>query len=142
MIDNNGAIEQAFYTALTAELTPLSVPVFINYAPNELLTDSYVELSIVSSSENSNMNAAYSETIVSVKIFTKETSINNGVSANTIAGHIYEAITPSNLSTMSINGKDAVVSLLSDINQGLNLSQDEYYINRFVTFTLKNIFNS
>ena len=142
MIDNNAAVEQAFYTALKAELTPLSVPVFINYAPNELLTNSYVELAIISTSDQSNMNASYSETIVSVKIFTKETSSNDGVSANTIAGKIFEAIIPTNLSTMSINGKDAVVSLLSDINQGLILSQDEYYINRFVTFTLKNIFNS
>ena len=142
MIETNSLIEQGFFTKLKAALSPINVPVFIGYVPNELLSNQYVEFTVVSQTDDSNMNAAYSEAIVTVKIYTRGLPINDGQSINSIAAKVYEALMPNNLSTITLNGKAAVVTMTSDINQSINLSQDEIFINRFITFTLKSIFNN
>lgn len=142
MIDTNAQIEQQFFTKLYAALQPIGVGVYINYVPNELISNEYVEFSIASQSDTSNMNESYTEAIVTVKIHTKSIVFNDGIDINTISGKIYESILPYNLSTLLINGKHAVIKLTSDITQGINLSSDEHFLSRYITFTLSNIYNN
>lgn len=131
MIDLNYSLRVAYYTALQAA----GVPVYYQTLPPNLNPDNYILFRSINNSDASTKGTADTSTTITVEIHTKTDQVNRGLSADTIANDVLDAIYPNKTDNLAITGGQILsTELVTDVVQDFQLNANEAYISRYLTF--------
>lgn len=134
MKDIKSKLTQKYFQLLDAAL---SVPVFVDYVPNQLAADSYVLITGIASVDASTMNSVDTDTSIQVGIYTKEVVTNSGTAADDIATLVYSTIYPTQGAEIDLTAdgfSKTSIQLVNDISPDAIQTDSEIYINRIITF--------
>lgn len=133
MYNANKILKTSYYTAIKGVLP--SVAVFKNYVPNQLETDNYVLISNVQNIDYPSINKHDVKAFITIGIYTRAISENDGLTADTIADAIF-SLYPTPQSYPSITGYQVCsVALESDNEVTVSLDSGNTYVNRTIIFS-------
>lgn len=133
MFNPNAILKTTYRNAIRAVLP--TTPVHKNYVPNDLKTDAYVLISNVQNVDYSNINKHSVKAFVTIGIYTRTVTENDGLTCDDIATAIL-GLYPTPQSYPTITGYQvASVILESDNELTVPLDSGNIYINRTITFS-------
>lgn len=133
MYNANSILKTKYYTSIKSVLP--AIPVFKNYVPNQLEADAYVLISNVQQTDYSNMSKHDVKAFITIGIYTRVVSENNGLLVDSIADAIF-SLYPTPQSYPQIAGYQVCsVQLETDNELTVSLDSGNTYIYRTITFS-------
>lgn len=136
MKDINYPLRKAYNTALET----VGIPVYYQFAPNDENSTAYIVFSGIDSNDASTKSSADTDTVIEVRIHTRQDGYINGNSADTYAGLVYDAVysTQNQVFDLSADGLQMVSTRVqSDNTLDYGVLNNQIFIDRIITFKHK-----
>ena len=131
MQDINQVLRVAYMTALSG----VGVPVYYQNAPDNLNPDVYIVFRSITNVDASTKSSSDLNVDITVEIHTKSNIGNTGVSADSLAGLVYQAIYSNKQTNIALSsGRVLQTRVVTDRTLDYTLKNQFGYIDRFITF--------
>lgn len=136
MKDVNSTLRKKLFEMLSAIS---GTPVYYKYLPSTVSSNAYILITTLTNSDSSTMHSADTDTTIQIGIYTKDSSAESGVTADTIAAGVYELIYPYPGSRIDLGSEfqNCSLRLINDVSPDAIQTKESIFINRFITFRLK-----
>lgn len=132
MIDINNTLQQAYYTALSNAVT---VPVYCNAVPSNVVDDNYILFRSINNSDVSTNNSSDTDTSITVEIHTYKDLTNGSGNVTSLANYVFGAIYPTPQFNLTVDGVQVVSTRLDgDRTEQYQMNNTRMYISRYLTF--------
>lgn len=132
MIDINFSLRVAYTTALA---NIAGVEVFYMSMPNTKVPDNYIVFRGINSSDVSGKSCSVTDTNITVEIHTRDSVINQGLNADTIARDVFRRLYPYPSFVLPLDSAQMVrTDLVQDTTQDFTDVAGNQWISRLLTF--------
>ena len=116
-------------------LSGVGVPVYYQNAPDNLNPDVYIVFRSITNVDASTKSSSDLNVDITVEIHTKSNIGNTGVSADSLAGLVYQAIYSNKQTNIALSsGRVLQTRVVTDRTLDYTLKNQFGYIDRFITF--------
>lgn len=138
MIDLNYSLRIAYFSALSG----IGVPVHYQELPPTSKPDSYIILRSITSSDASSKSSSDTETYLTVSIYTANSVVNSGLTADILAREVFNRVYPYTQFNLTIDGGQIVSTVMDRDHSGEPVTiAGKVFNDRHITFK-HNIFQT